>query len=186
MSELQELREELAALREQVRRLEQRTEARAEIRGVLAEYMRLCDLLDHSVDMADIGALFTTEAVWEGRGGRNAKAFGAHQGRQAIVDFLDAYRVPEPHFLLNVHYLTSEVIEVEDCGTRACGSWVMLQLSTVRSGASTLVGARLNIRFTVEDGAWRMSRFTTTNLFSRPVETPWDQSLAIPVPDAHS
>ncbi len=181
MDELTSLRHEVAALRAEVARVA----ARGDIRAVLAEYMHLCDRLDETVSMQALGALFTRDALWEGRGSRNGSAFGRHQGRAAIVAFLDAYRDP-PHFLLNVHYLTSETIEVDTDGLGAAGSWVMLQLSTVRSGVSTLVGARLQLRFAIEDGRWRIALFQTTNLFSRAVATPWEQSLAIPVPPASS
>jgi hypothetical protein len=175
---------DLAQLQTAMQALQRRVallEAENTVRGVVAEYMRLCDLLDDSISMEELGALFTRDAIWEGLGARNSSAFGRYLGREAIMAFLDAYRGPVPHFALNVHFLTSETIRFNDDDTIS-GSWVMLQTSTISRGTSTLVSARLNLRFLVEDGRWRIAHFQTSNLFSRPVQSPWNQQLAIPVP----
>ena len=82
-------------------------------------------------------------------------------------------------FALNVHFLTSELIQVQ--GEPARGSWVMLQTSTFASGASHLNIARLSIEFRQQQGTWRMAHFVTENLFSRPV-TAWNDSAQLPVP----
>src|ERR1700736_3146578 len=125
-ADLAQLQAAMLALQGRVARLE----AETAVRAVVAEYMRLCDSLSsNGISMSDLGALFTRDAVWEGRGARNTTAFGKHVGREAIVTFLDAYRGPVPHFMLNVHFLTSETISVDDSGAR--GSWVLLQTSTV-------------------------------------------------------
>lgn len=79
-----------------------------------------------------------------------------------------------------MHFLTSELIEVQDEG--ATGSWVMLQTSTFASGASHLNAARLTVRFAEEEGQWRMAHFQTENLFSRPVSA-WNSEADLPVPN---
>ena len=140
--------------------------------------MALCDRLDAATPMDRLAALFCRDALWEGRGTRYAEALGRHVGREAIVAMLDRYREP-PHFLFNAHYLASEAITVD--GARANGRWMMLQCSTYRTGASDLRSAALDIDFAVEDGAWRIARFQTTNLFSRPVSR-WDDPAPVPVP----
>jgi hypothetical protein len=131
--------------------------------------------------MDRMAALFCTDASWEGRGARYAAAFGRHDGRAAIIAMLDSYRRPAPHFAFNAHYLTSEAITVD--GDSAVGRWMMLQASTYASGASDLRSAELEIGFAVEDGCWRIARFQTSNLFSRPV-TRWDDPAVVPVPKA--
>ena len=46
---------------------------------------------------------------------------------------------------------------------------MMLQVSTYRDGRSDLRSAALTLDFAVEDGAWRIARFVTENIFSRDV-----------------
>ncbi len=157
-----------------------RLEAEREIRAVMMRYMELCDRLDASTPMDELGALFAIDARWVGKGARYGKAFGGHEGRAAIVAMLDAYRGPAPHFALNAHFLGSETIAVD--GDRATGNWMMLQTSTYADGRSDLRSARLDVQFAVEEGRWRISRFETENLFSRPVDR-WDDPAEVPVPD---
>lgn len=156
-------------------------EAQAAIRQVMARYMELCDHLDAATPMDELGALFTPDAEWAGKGARYGAAFGGHQGREAIVAMLDAYRGPTPHFSLNAHFLTSESIQVS--GAVATGSWVMLQTSTFATGASFLTSARLSVQFARDEGRWRIARFATINIFSRPVSV-WDDPTTLPTPNA--
>ncbi|WP_044563002.1 nuclear transport factor 2 family protein [Azospirillum sp. B4] len=167
-----------ATLDEIMRRLD-RLEAESAIRTVMADYMRLCDRLDADTPMDQLGDLFAPDAVWGGRGGRYAATFGQHRGRDTILAMLDRYRVPLPHFTLNAHFLTSETIAVD--GDTAVGGWVMLQTSTYAAGPSDLRAARLTVTFARSDGRWRISRFETENLFSRPVDR-WDDPAPVPVP----
>ncbi|MDQ1117734.1 MULTISPECIES: nuclear transport factor 2 family protein [Pseudoxanthomonas] len=174
---VQALATQLAALE---RRVAQH-EAEGACRWVMAEYMRLCDQLDASTPMDELGALFTADALWEGRGSKYSAAFGRHEGRQAIVDFLDGYRGPTPHFALNVHYLTSETLHA-DSAQLAHGSWVMLQASTLASGESTLRSARIEAEFRFDLGRWRIAHFATTNLFSQACARPWDDAAIVSEP----
>lgn len=157
-------------------------EAEGAVRRVMADYMRLCDSLGADTPMDELGALFTVDAVWEGKGARYGATFGRHEGRAAIVAMLDAYRGPQPHFAMNAHFLASETIVVE--GERARGNWMMLQTSTYASGASDLRAARLEVAFAREDGRWRIAHFQTGALFSRPVDH-WDSTVPVPVPVKH-
>ena len=157
-----------------------RLEAESAIRTVMARYMELCDELNPDTPMDELGLLFTRDAVWTGKGARYATSFGSHHGRAAIVAMLGRYRGPPPHFAMNAHFLCSETIAVD--GERAQGQWMMLQTSTYADGRSDLRSARLRVGFVVEDGAWRMARFETENLFSRPVDR-WDDPAPVPVPD---
>jgi len=153
-------------------------EAEGAIRRAAAEYFRLCDTLGPQTRMDRLGALFARDAVWEGRG-RYRKAFGRHDGRAAIVAMLSSY-ADSAHFQLNGHYLSSEAIEVTG-NAHAVGRWMMLQISTYRDGRSDFRSAALTIDFTMEDGAWRIARFVTENIFSRDVG-PWNDEAAISVP----
>lgn len=153
-------------------------EAEGAVRRVLAEYFRLCDTLGPETPLDRLGALFTRNAVWEGRG-RYRKAFGRHEGRDAIVAMLASYANP-PHFLLNGHFLSSESIDVRN-EAHAVGRWMMLQVSSYRDGRSDFRSAALMIDFRHEDGKFRIANFVTENIFSRDV-APWNDEADISVP----
>lgn len=159
-------------------------ESEQAIRACIGRYMDLCDHLDASTPLDELGGLFTEDACWEGKGARYAGSFGGHQGREAIVAMLRNYCVEPAHFALNVHYLTSEAIVVE--GDSAHGSWNMLQVSTFSAGGSHLNSARLEVRFrrerTPQGEVWRICHFQTENLFSRPVNH-WNSEAHLPVPE---
>ncbi len=171
-----DLREQIDTLAKRVKSLE----AESEIRGVVARYLEICDALDENAPMDELGDLFTTDAVWHGKGEKYGATFGGHDGRTAIVDFLNSYREPNPHFSGNVHIVGCENVSVD--GDSATGTWVMLQTPTFEEGGSFLMAARLTLDFKVENGRWRISQFSTTNLFSRPVEGGWNVDAPIPVP----
>jgi ketosteroid isomerase-like protein len=156
-----------------------RFETEHAVRACMNRYMALCDALDAHTPLQELAGLFTQDAVWEGKGARYANSFGGYRGRDAITQMFATYMVEPAHFALNVHFLTSELIEVQESG--AVGTWVMLQTSTFASGASHLNAARLTVRFAEEDGHWRMAHFQTENLFGRPVQH-WNSDAPLPVP----
>ncbi|ROM72496.1 polyketide cyclase [Pseudomonas brassicacearum] len=156
-----------------------RFESESSVRACMNRYMVLCDALDAQTPLDELAALFTREALWEGKGAKYAKSFGGYRGRESIAAMFAGYMKSPAHFALNVHFLTSELIEVQD--DTAMGHWVMLQTSTFNSGASHLNAARLTVRFAQEDGQWRMAHFQTENLFSRPVQA-WNSDADLPVP----
>lgn len=158
-----------------------RLEAAGAVRRVMMRYMELCDHLDSNTPWDELGALFSHDALWAGKGERYGSSFGRHSGRDAIVAMLAKYAAPVPHFAMNAHFLSSEMIEVaEDC-RQALGAWMMLQTSTYADGRSDLRSARLEVRFVIEDEKWRIERFETENIFGRPVDR-WDNPIAVPVP----
>jgi hypothetical protein len=156
-----------------------RLEGEAACRKCLSDYMDICDRLDGDTDLAVLGALFTRGAVWGGQGDRYAKDFGQHQGREAITTWLGSFCTTPPHFAMNAHFLSSEAIT--HTGEGITGRWLMLQTPTFHDGQSFVMAARLEIDFTFEEGAWRMHRFSTRNLYARPV-SPWNQPAQIPAP----
>ncbi|CAM3013964.1 nuclear transport factor 2 family protein [Pseudomonas plecoglossicida] len=158
----------------------QRFENQQAIRVCINRYMELCDQLDASTPLDELAALFTQDAVWEGKGAKYAASFGGYRSREAIRAMFATYMKTPAHFALNVHFLTSEVIEAE--ADQGLGRWVMLQTSTFADGASHLNAARLTVRFALEEGQWRMAHFQTENLFSRPVSE-WNSEAVLPVPE---
>ena len=159
------------------------------IRECVLRYMDLCDHLDARTPMDELGDCFTEDALWAGKGARYGASFGGHQGRAAIVAMLGRYRgglageppEPPPHFRFNAHFLTSEQIRPTGPG-RAEAGWLMLQTSSFSAGGSHLNAARLSLQMQRgPDGRWRIARFETENLLSRPVST-WHSEAALPVP----
>ncbi|WP_206243609.1 nuclear transport factor 2 family protein [Novosphingobium terrae] len=146
-------------------------------RRVTMRYFQLCDTLGPETPFDELAGLFARDAIWEGRG-RYREAFGRHEGRKAIAGMLASYAQP-PHFRLNAHYLSSEDFDVGDGGVT--GRWMMLQVSTYRDGRSDLRSAALTLEFVQEDGALRILRFITQNIFSRDVG-PWNDEAPISVP----
>jgi ketosteroid isomerase-like protein len=171
MSELEQLRQRVFAL-----------EAARDVSACLHEYMQLCDYLNEGFDLDPLMALFTEDAIWEGKGKRYAATFGRREGREAIRDMFVKYTLPPAHFALNVHFLTSEKVSVQS-ETEAEGTWVLLQTATFADGRSQLSSALLNVCFRREEGHWKIAHFCTTSRFNRPVQTPWDNPQPLPVPE---
>jgi len=158
-----------------------RLEAEQAIRACMNRYMFLCDQLGVDSPLDELSDLFAVDAIWEGVGKKYAGTFGRLSGKPAIREMFAKYMVEPAHFALNVHFLASELIQV-DSQTTASGSWVMLQTSTFSSGGSHLNAARLTVDFRCLDGAWCMTHFRTENLFSRPVDE-WNATAVLPVPN---
>jgi SnoaL-like domain len=157
-------------------------EAESAIRRLVARYFAICDELGPDTPFAELGELFTADALWEGRG-RYAKAFGHYEGRAAIVAMIRSYCLPSPHFAMTGHFFSAEDIVVESSSAR--GQWMMLQTSDYADGKSDFRAARLTMRFALENGCWRIAHFLTQNIFSRQAER-WNDEASIPVPEGGS
>lgn len=146
-------------------------EAENAVRKTIARYMALCDVPMHTLPGESLAALFTEDAVWEGIGSQYAEKFGRLQGHGPILDMLQRYLPPTPHFTTNVHFLTAEHIAVD--GRTAKGRWVMLQASGYVDGKAELISARLEIDFvspqeSTQGHAWLIRHFRTERLFDAP------------------
>ncbi|BFG73361.1 nuclear transport factor 2 family protein [Paraburkholderia terrae] len=143
-------------------------EAENAVRKTIARYMALCDVPSGTLDGETLAALFTQDAIWEGIGPQYTQKFGHLRGHEAILAMLQRYLPPVPHFATNVHFLTSETIEVD--GARAIGRWIMLQASGYVDARAELIAARLEIDFVpAQDGRnWLIQHFRTERLFDAP------------------
>ena len=159
----------------------QRFEDAEAIRACVTRYMTLCDKLDAATPLNQLLDCFTEDALWAGKGVRYGASFGGHQGREAIGAMFRRYMGTPPHFALNVHFLCSEQITPSGDDS-AEAQWLMLQTSTFADGVSHLNTARLSLQMArCADGRWRIARFETENLFSRPVSH-WQSDSALPLP----
>ncbi|AUO22791.1 MULTISPECIES: nuclear transport factor 2 family protein [unclassified Pseudomonas] len=139
-------------------------EGESQVRRLMARYMDLCDVPRAATNVRELAELFTVDAVWEGIGTSTAQTFGQHRGRDAVAAFVGSYLPPSEHFALNLHYLTSESIQVD--GSAAAGQWIMQQISTYADQRSELFGTRLTIDFRRVDGTWLIAHFRTQRLFN--------------------
>ncbi|NVZ85697.1 nuclear transport factor 2 family protein [Pseudomonas yamanorum] len=139
-------------------------EGESQVRRLMARYMDLCDVPRAATHVRELAELFSVDAVWEGIGTSTAQTFGQHRGRDAVAAFVGSYLPPSEHFALNLHYLTSESIQVD--GSTAAGQWIMQQISTYADQRSELFGTRLNIDFRRVDGTWLIAHFRTQRLFN--------------------
>lgn len=156
------------------RRLE-RLDAAQAARNTLGRYMQLCDVPCGDCGALGLTDLFSQDAVWEGVGPLYAGKFGRHQGPAAIAAFVGSYLAPSPHFTRNLHFLTSEQLEVDADCRRAHGRWLMLQLSTYGAGGAEAITARLEIDFVPgPDGRWLIAHFRTERLEC----VPWNDGAA--------
>ena len=151
------------------------------VRECMNRYMQLCDSLGVGFDLDTLTSLFSEDAIWEGKGNRYAKTFGRYEGRAAIAGMFEKYTVAPAHFALNVHLLGNEVITVN--GSRATGSWVLMQPSEFSAGKAQLSCARISANFVYQRGRWLINHFQTENLFSRPMSAAWNQAADLPVPE---
>ena len=143
-------------------------EAENAVRKTIARYMALCDVPSGALDGETLAALFTQDAIWEGIGPQYTQKFGHLRGHEAILAMLQRYLPPVPHFATNVHFLTSETIEVD--GARAKGRWIMLQASGYVDARAELIASRLEIDFVpAQKGRnWLIRHFRTERLFDAP------------------
>lgn len=139
-------------------------EGESQVRRLMARYMDLCDVPRAATNVRELAELFTVDAVWEGIGTSTAQTFGQHRGRDTVAAFVGSYLPPSEHFALNLHYLTSESIQVD--GSAAAGQWIMQQISTYADQRSELFGTRLAIDFRRVDGTWLIAHFRTQRLFN--------------------
>ncbi|WP_426990389.1 nuclear transport factor 2 family protein [Pseudarthrobacter sp. Y6] len=139
-------------------------ELREAAQNTLSRYMDLCDVPRAEFHWADMAALFTAEAVWEGIGPEYTGKFGQLKGRDAILSMLADYLPPSLHFTHNVHLLGNGRIAVSD--NTATGEWIMQQLSAFETGGRELISARLSVDFEYAEGSARISHFRTEKLFT--------------------
>lgn len=157
--------------------------AEADIRRIISRYMWLCDVPMPEPDAESrekrielIVDLYTEDAEWEGVGAYYDDQFGQKKGKAALRQHFQGFFEPrEPAMLLNVHFLTTEHIEVN--GDEATGSWVHFQPWIFADGTSLLRSSRLYNGFKKENGVWKMSRYRTENNFVAPLPDNWWESI---------
>ena len=102
-------------------------EAEHAVRKTMQRYMTLCDVPSNVFDQHKLASLFHTDAIWEGIGQQYTHRYGCLKGREHIISMLVQYLPPALHFDINVHFLSSECIQVEN--GQATGHWLLLQVS---------------------------------------------------------
>lgn len=168
--------EELTKFDELAHRVEA-LESEGEIRRLLARYMRIGDSPTLTWPGPEFHELFTRDVIWEGIGPRYEAEFGRHEGLPAVMAFFQSFRGRERRFVLNLHILGSEAIEVN--GRQAKGTWMMLEPVSWNTGESALLSARLEIDFQREPEGWKIAHFRTSNIFIQPQLAGWGDDLSV-------
>ena len=174
-----DLEETIARLNAEVAQLR----AEADIRRLQTRYMFLCDtpcpeagVTTDEERISRIMDLYAEDAVWEGVGDYYRSQSGRQVGKAAIrAMFTEFWRSKDTGLILNVHYLTSEQIHVD--GDQASGQWVHCQPWLFADGRSLLRSSRLNNLFRRIDGAWKIARTRTENVFVAPLPTGWAEQV---------
>ena len=150
-------------------------DAERAVRATITRYMALCDVPEDAGDGPSLAGSFTPDAVGRHRPAVCAK-FGRLEGTAAIVAMLGRYLPPDPHFSANLHFLTSESIEIGAGNTSARGRWIMLQASRYADGSAELIAARLTVDFAPagNGSAWLIRHFRT----ERVLDGPWPLAAA--------
>jgi hypothetical protein len=162
--------EELAALAERVRTLE---DAEA-IRRLKARYAELVDARyaknaprppNELARLAgEIAGLFAEDAEWDGGAG-----LGVCRGRDAI-----RARMAEPTLLFSRHYFVNPRIEVD--GERARARWELLAPCTLRDGRPAWMAGAEDDEYTRVDGVWLHQRMALSVHFFAPHERGWTRA----------
>jgi SnoaL-like protein len=165
-AEARDMHATLAALKQRLDALE----AERAVRHTISRYMALCDVPSRTLDGETLASLFARDAVWEGIGPQYANKFGRLKGHAEILAMLTRYLPPSPHFAVNVHFLTSETINVDVDSQRAKGRWIMLQASGYVDAPAELISARLEIDFAPAANGrdWLITHLRTERLFDAP------------------
>lgn len=137
-------------------------EAGESIRWIIARYMELCDVPQPEFDLAELGALFTEDATWQGIGPEYGEKFGSYNGRDAIVRMLGSHLLPGGPFTANAHVLGEGRINISF--PTASGSWIMQQVSAYTDGRQEVVAARITVDFELDGAMARIKTFRTQRL----------------------
>lgn len=154
----------MAAIDERVQRLEDI----AAIRRLKIEYAQHCD---NNYDPDALTALFTDDAIWEGKG------LGRFDGKQAIHDFwVNAGK----SFTFALHYMCGDTITVAPSGTEATGHWYIWEPATI-NGRATFVAAVYDDVYKKVNGRWLFHRVTSHIAFITPYESGWVKEPFLPL-----
>lgn len=168
--EIAVLRDELAALRTRVERLE----AHQAIQNLKARYGALADRrytrrgpksAPEIAEAADaLVALFTEDAVWDG-----GATLGVAEGRAAI-----RARFLEPTLRFSWHYFVKPEIHVD--GDEARATWDILAPCTTKDGTPMWMAGVEHDRYRREGGVWLHTHMRLDPVFMAPHATGWSKT----------
>lgn len=138
---------------------------------------RYAELCDTGFDPNLITGLFASDpaVVWR------SNLFGTHRGHAAIRAFFTSVRT---QITWATHIMANPTVRLHDDGSRATGTWTLLELASMPTdarpaGEAVLMAGRYRDRFTREDGRWR---FTEIHIdFERRTTLPnaWEAPIAV-------
>jgi ketosteroid isomerase-like protein len=146
-----------------VEELARRLQVLEDIEAIKKLKARYCAYCDNNYDADGIAALFTEDAVWDGR------SFGKYEGREAIRTFFQG----APKLLtFAIHQVMNPIIEVQ--GERATGKWYLFQPCTLAEGNQAVwLAARYEEEYVKVGGEWQFTHLKVFSSFMNPYEQGW-------------
>ncbi|GGC52842.1 hypothetical protein GCM10010994_09920 [Chelatococcus reniformis] len=132
-------------------------------------YMLECD---HGYPPANLGPMFTDDAVWE-----NTQLFGRHEGRTAIEAF---FADVSAQIMFAAHLALNDIIEVD--GDTATGKWRMLMPCTMNEDGkpvSRLILGDYEERYVRKNGVWLFRSIDFFINFNTPIAEGWAGTEAV-------
>ena len=142
-----------------------RLEAAQEIRHLKARYAEVCDT---GYEPDRMVPLFTRDAVWDG-----GERFGRHEGIDAIYRFFDGV---SDRIVWALHYMIAPVIEVDDDGRTATGSWYLLEPCTMTTDdgpRAMLLMGRYADRYRRTADGWKIAELVLDCQAITPLDEGW-------------
>ncbi len=161
--ELNELKQQVALLQQQVRWLADERD----IRDLIVAYARGCD---RGNDPEIIAPLFAEHGVWESKG------FGLYQGREMVAKGLNG--IAGEKIWWSLHYMIGIQVEVEpgqDVGTLQCYLWepATMPNSITNEAEAHFVGATYECEVARIDGKWLFTRMELILNMASPYGEGW-------------
>jgi len=142
-----------------------RLEAISQVERLKLRYAAICD---RGYDPAEIGALLTDDAVWDG-GAR----LGRYEGRSAICDF---FALTPERITWALHYMIAPAVDVDEDLMNAQGTWYLWQPCTIVTAdgpRAVLITGRYSDRFRRENGQWLFSEIAIDAQTATPLDEGW-------------
>ncbi len=156
--------DDLQALAERVRRLEDIEE----IRALKARY---CDHCDNGYDPDGIASLMTDDAVWDG-----GRTFGVRRGKEEIRRH---FQGAADRVAIARHQVMNPIIEVD--GDSATGQWLLFQPCTDAGvDGAVWLAATYRDEYRRVDGRWLISHTGIDIAFFSQFEKGWAEQRFLP------
>lgn len=143
--------------------LERRVRRLEDIHDINALMFRYAEINDSGKDPDAMVSLFTEDGIWQN------PAYGKFVGHEAMRAYwTDIGKLTS----FSLHYMTNQVVELDDDGTQARCSCYHFGTATQKAQAFW-IAIRFSMRCRKTDGRWLFSEMTLNRQFMTPFEVSW-------------